>query len=275
MKSIELNNDIEMPAIGLGTFPMNNLTLFKAVYSSLFLGCRSFDTASAYGNEKTLGRILKISLLKRDKIFITTKLSNKQQREGDVEASLKESLRNLNTEYVDLYLMHWPNTDTYLDSWKQMEKMLEKGLAKAIGVCNFHEIHLEKLLDIADIIPAVNQIELHPLMNQKELVLYCKELGIQVEAYTPLGQMHEKITSNKKIQDLAFLKKKSISQIILRWNYQNNIISIPKTKTYKRLKENISIFDFSLSDEEMKLIDGINENLRLRYDPENCDFSKL
>lgn len=275
MEEIILNNGIRLPFLGLGTYPMNGFTLLKTVVFATKLGYRSFDAAAAYGNERYVGYGIKLTLRDRKFFFITTKLSNTQQRNGNVRASLYKSLKLLKTNYVDLYLMHWPNPDTYLDSWKQMEKLYEEGLVRAIGVCNFHEHHLEKLLSISKVVPAVNQIELHPLLTQKPLIEFCKKYDIRVQAYSPLAKMHEKLVSNQKLSRLSKKYNKSIPQIILRWNYQNGIIGIPKTKNMKRLKENISIFDFDLSYEEIKEIDNLNEGFRVRYNPDNCDFSKL
>lgn len=278
MEYFTLNNGVKMPVIGLGTFPMRRFTLMKVIYQATNLpngGYNSFDTSAAYGNERWLGFGQKISRKNRKALFITTKLSNVQQRTGDISEALQMSLKLLKTHYVDLYLMHWPNPDTYLESWKKMEILYKKGLARAIGVCNFHQHHLKEILKIATVIPAVNQIELHPLLSQKELVKFCKSKGIQVVAYSPLARMHEKLIYDPILQELSRKYFKTPTQIILRWNYQCGIITIPKSSKIERLRENINIFDFSLSNEEILLIDSINKNFRVRHDPDNCDFSKL
>lgn len=275
MKYFILNNGIKMPVIGLGTFPMKRLELFKVFFQATSCGYTSFDTSSAYGNERWLGLAQWISRKQRDKLFFTTKLSNTQQREGNIRKALENSLRLLKLDYIDLYLMHWPNPETYLKSWKEMEKLYEEKLIKAIGVCNFHEHHLNKLFSVANIIPAVNQIELHPLLSQKPLINFCKKYNIQVEAYSPLARMDENLIKNKTLIDLSKKYNKTVSQVIFRWNYQNNIIVIPKTSHKKRLIENIDFFDFEISNEDMKKIDLINCNFRVRYNPDTCDFTKL
>ncbi|CUQ42692.1 2%2C5-didehydrogluconate reductase [Clostridium paraputrificum] len=275
MKTFQLNNKSKIPVIGLGTYPMNNLELIKVIRKSVKLGYRSFDTATAYSNERFVGYGIKFSGVKRKELFISTKLSNAQQRSGEIESALKDSLKRLKLDYVDLYLMHWPNPETYIESWIKMEKLYKKGLAKAIGVCNFHKHHLEKLLEVASVIPAVNQIEVHPLLNQDELVSYCKSKGILVEAYTPLARMDNRLVSNETLIQIARKYDKKISQIVLRWDYQRGIVTIPKSNKVERLKDNINIFDFSLTEEEMIAINNVNINLRLRHNPDNCDFTKL
>jgi len=153
--------------------------------------------------------------------------------------------------------------------------LYREGLVRAIGVCNFHEHHLKKLLENADVMPAVNQVELHPLLSQGNLVAFCKERGIQIEAYSPVARMHDKLIKNEILVSIANQHKRTVPQVILRWDFQHGIVSIPKSSHPARLKENIGIFDFNLSDEEMKLIDLLNIDFRVRYDPDNCDFSKL
>lgn len=294
-KSFLLNNGVEIPAIGMGTglIRLNGFrsiigdivkrhgkeiresnNLYNILKYSVNQGGRLFDTSRAYGkSEEILGNAIKD--FNRDKIFIITKLSNTDQRSGDIRKALLKSMNALGVEYIDLYLIHWPQPETYLNSWIQLEDLYKEGLVKAIGVSNFHKHHIEKLLSVATIMPTVNEIEVHPLMNQKPLVKYCQELGIRVVAYTPLGRMHDKILNNTNLIEIAHQKKRTVSQIILRWHYQNDIISIPHTKKTSRFNEYMDIFDFSLSDDEMIKINEINENHRLRFDPDNCDFSKL
>lgn len=275
MEKFRLNNGITMPSIGLGTFPMNRHVLVKTVIRAKYMGYNSFDTSNAYGNEKWLGYGMKLSRIKRENVFITTKLSNSQQRTGDVKTALFNSMKLLKLKYVDLYLMHWPYPETYLENWKQMEELYKQGYCRAIGVCNFHEHHLDELLKIATIVPTVNQFEIHPLLSQKPLINYCKTKGIQPEAYSPLARMDKKLIENKILVELAEKYGKKVTQIILRWNYQCGVITIPKTQNKERLKENISIFDFNLIDSEIEAIDNINCNYRVRHNPDTADFSKL
>jgi methylglyoxal/glyoxal reductase len=275
ISKITLNNGVEMPWVGMGTWPLNGLKLALLVRKAVRLGYRSFDLASAYGNEKWLGRGVKICSQRRADLFITTKLSNAEQRRGDVRTACQNSLSRLGLKYLDLYLMHWPVPGLYTSSWKQMEALYREGLVTAIGVCNFHQHHLSELLQVADVIPAVNQIELHPLLSQSHLVTFCKEIGIQVAAYSPVARMHDRLIKNELLMSIAARHGKTVPQIILRWDFQNGIISVPKSARPVRLKENINIFDFALSDEEMQSIDFLNADLRVRHDPDNCDFDKL
>ena len=272
---IKFNNGVEMPLIGLGTFPMNGLKLALIIRKAVKMGYRSFDTASAYGNEKWLGRGIRFFGKRRSDLFITTKLSNSSQRTGDVKAAFQNSMSRLGIKYLDLYLMHWPNPETYLKSWKQMEALYKDGLVRAIGVCNFHEHHLKSLLEIADVVPVINQVELHPLLSQANLVEFCEKCRIKTSAYSPLARMNDKLIKNKVLNEIAEKHQKTVPQIILRWDYQNKIVSIPKSSNPVRLKQNISIFDFNLSEDEMDMINQLNINFRVRHNPDNCDFSKL
>lgn len=275
MEKFILNNGVEIPALGLGTFPMQRFELITSVVRAIRYGCNFFDTSSAYGNEKAIGYALKVCGKRRKEIFITTKLSNTQQRQGNIRKALMDSMRLIGTKYVDLYLMHWPNPETFIDSWKQMEVLYKEGLCRAIGVCNFHQHHMEELLSAAEVVPAVNQIELHPLLSQKSLVEYCTLKGILVEAYSPLARMHKDLVENPVMVSLSEKYRKSVVQIILRWNFQNGIVSIPKTSNKERLKSNINIFEFIISQEDIRAIDGINKDFRIRHDPDYCDFSQL
>lgn len=272
---LTLNNGIKMPMIGMGTFPIKGFKLALIVRKAVKMGYCSFDTSSAYGNEKWLGRGIRFCGKSRSDLFITSKLSNRDQRKGNVKRALQNSMSRLGVKYLDLYLMHWPNPETFLDSWKQMEDLYKEGMVRAIGVCNFHEHHLERLLEIADIIPAMNQIELHPLLSQTRLVGFCENYGIHITAYSPLARMHKKLIENEALIDIANIKGKTVPQIILRWHYQHQYVLIPKSSSSVRLKQNISILGFSLSDDEMSSIDNLNIDFRVRHNPDNCDFSKL
>ena len=276
VKEIVLNNGLKMPIMGLGTYPLNRFKLIKAMWYAHKNGCISFDTSSAYGNERWLGigiKILKIFGAKN--IFITTKLSNASQRKGNIREALLDSMQRLDLKYIDLYLMHWPNPETYIESWKEMEKLYQEGLVKAIGVCNFHEHHLEKLLKVAEVIPVINQIELHPLLTQVPLKTYCESKGIKIQSYSPIARMNPKLIENNILVSIAKKYKKSVPQIILRWNIENNIITIPKSGSKNRIIENFNIFDFGLTAEEINDINNLNEDFRVRYNPDTVDYFKV
>ncbi|MCK9613968.1 MAG: aldo/keto reductase [Candidatus Omnitrophica bacterium] len=304
MKKIILNNGVEIPPIVLGTaHPLYDKRppqwggrffnrLIRAFYNGVYykflalkfsltiakaikMGYRAIDTSAAYENERFIKWGIKLSGIKREDLFITTRVSNQQQWAGRIKNSLLESMRALGVDYVDLYMFHWPVTDVFISTWKQMEAIYQEGLVRCIGVANCHQHHLEMLLANASVVPAVNQFEVHPLMTQKMLIAYCISKGIAVEAYTPIGRNHEKLVRHDILKKLSKKYNKSIPQIILRWDYQNGIIPIPRSTNFKHLEENICIFDFELSSAEISMIDSIDVNLRLRYDPDNCDFSKL
>jgi methylglyoxal/glyoxal reductase len=275
MGHLILNNGVAMPWIGMGTWPLNGFNLALLIRKAAQYGYISFDTASAYGNETWVGRGIRFCGIKRDRLFITTKLSNREQRAGNVGKALRSSLKKLGLTYVDLYLMHWPNPETYIASWRHMEKLYRDGLARSIGVCNFHPHHIIRLLENSEVVPSVNQVELHPLLSQSKLRAFCRERSIQLLAYSPVARMHEKLILNETIVRLARQHKKTVPQIILRWDYQHGIASVPKSGNSGRLKENISIFDFTLSENEMADIDQLNIDFRVRHDPDTCDFTKL
>lgn len=264
----KLNNGVEIPSLGFGVFKVQEGDeVFKAVLEALEAGYRLIDTAAVYGNEEGVGRAIKASGLKREEIFLTTKLWNTEQGYDKAFEAFETSLRKLDTDYVDLYLIHWPGKDKYVESYKALEKLYADKRVRAIGVCNFHVHHLEKLLAETSIVPAMNQIELHPLMNQKEIRDYCREKGIQVEAWGPLMQGKGDL-SDPLFVELGKKYKKSPAQIILRWHHQNGVLAIPKSITSSRIRENLDIFDFELTGEDMEKIDGLNRNKRLSADPD-------
>ncbi|MDD4817134.1 MAG: aldo/keto reductase [Victivallaceae bacterium] len=275
MEYIELNNRVKIPQLGLGTYPMNGMELIKATIRAVHLGYECFDTSAAYGNEYYLSWGLRLCMKRRKKLFIITKVSNKQQRRGNIRSALLESLEKLHTDYIDLYLLHWPNPDTYIDCWRQMEELYRDGLVRAIGVSNFHAHHLDRLLSKATVIPAVNEIELHPLLSQQPLVDYCTKLGIKIICYSPLARMDNKLMKNDVLLHLAECYGRQVPQIILRWNIQKGYATIPKSSKKERLRQNLEIFNFELTHDEMEQIDNLNCDYRVRYDPDHCDFTKL
>lgn len=264
----KLNNGIEIPSIGFGVFKVKEGDeVFRSVLEALEAGYRLIDTAAIYGNEEGVGRAIKASGIRREEIFLTTKLWNTDQGYDRAFEAFEMSLKKLDTDYVDLYLIHWPGKDKFVESYKALEKLYSDKRVRAIGVCNFHIHHLEELMAETAIVPAMNQIELHPLMNQKEILSFCKEKGIQVEAWGPLMQGKGDLEAEVFI-DLGKKYKKSPAQIILRWHHQSGVLAIPKSVTPSRIRENLDIFDFELSAEDMDKIDAHNENRRLSADPD-------
>lgn len=262
----QLNNGVSMPFIGLGVFKVDDAE--SVVSYALESGYRSVDTAAYYKNEKGVGKAIRQSKIPREDIFITTKVWNDDLRNNNIHEALERSLDNLDVEYIDLYLMHWPvNIKT---SWRVMEEIYNSGKVHAIGVSNFNIHHLEEIEPI--IMPAVNQVELHPYYSQKELLNYCKGKGIQLQGWGSLGSAHNDLLSNALINELADKYNKTPAQIILRWNVQNDVMIIPKSVTPKRIVENFCIFDFEISDADMKLIDGLDNDGRFGPDPDNFNF---
>lgn len=288
MKYLKLNNNYMLPIQGLGASAIYGdrtnpdvESICKMQYEiyryALESGkCKLFDSSGAYGhNEEILGNALKDSKVNRKDIFLMTKIANRQQDKLHVRQALEHSLKLLNTDYVDFYLIHWPQTETFIETYKQMEKLYAEGLVKGIGVCNFNKHHLEELMRKTEIIPVINQFEIHPLFTQDALVNYCYANDIQPIAYTPVGRMHDCLIKSKPIFELSKKYKKSSVQIILRWHYQLGRVAIPRTLSKQHFDEIFSIDQFELTKKEMCWISSLNENIRLRYNPDTCDFSRL
>lgn len=268
----KLNNGVEIPMLGLGVFlmPEQGVTL-EAVRYALRAGYRHLDTASIYENEGEVGEGIKQSGVLREEIFLTTKLWNDDMRKGRAEAAFEESLKRLGTDYVDLYLLHWPVAGKFIESWKVLESLYKQKRIRAIGVSNFHKHHMEALLKEAEIVPAVNQIERHPLLSQKELIEYCTHQGIAVEAYSPLGSTGAPILREETVVELARKYDRTPAQIVLKWNIEQGVIVIPKSTHKERILSNGQL-DFMLRGEDIKILDALNENKRLMADPENFNF---
>ncbi len=265
-----LNNGVEIPSLGFGVFKIEDGDdVYGAVLKAIQSGYRLIDTAAEYGNEEGVGRAIKDSGVKREDLFITTKLRNADQGSEKTYDAFNLSLEKLGLDYLDLYLIHWPGPDKnlYTDSWKVMEKIYNDKKVRAIGVCNFHIPHLEHLLKNSDVIPALNQIELHPLMNQKEIRDYCKKQSILVQSWGPLMQGKKDLDAPLFLE-LGQKYGKSPAQIILRWHHQNEVLIIPKSVTPSRIAENIDIFDFSISSKDMEKINAFNKNERIGSNPD-------
>lgn len=247
----------------------------EGMVSALKVGFRLIDYSSAYGDGKLIGKAIKKSGIPRKSLFITTRVSNKAQRNHTVREEFFNCMKGLDVDYVDLLQFHWPVTGLYLDTWREMEKLYEEGYVKHLGVANCHQHHLEEIFKICKYRPEVGQFEIHPLFSQKPLIKYYQENGIVVEAYTPLARYDDRLVRLPLLKKLEQKYHKSFVQIILRWHVQNGVIPLVRSLTPAHQKENFDIFDFELLEGDMKLIDGININSRMRYDPDNCDFSIL
>jgi diketogulonate reductase-like aldo/keto reductase len=266
--TVDLNNEVQMPIFGLGVYqtPPGRATQ-NAVKFALKVGYRRADTARIYGNEADVGEAIRESGLPREDLFITTKLWNSDQGYDSTLRACDASLKRLRLDYLDLYLIHLPVPEVRKESWKAMETLLKKGKCRAIGVSNFTIGHLEELLGEHGVTPAVNQVEFHPFLYQKELLKYCRRKGIQVEAYSPLARgerfKHPRITS------LATKYSKTPAQLIIRWGLQHGLVVIPKSTIEERIRENSQVFDFDISDDDLRSLDSLNEDLRLNWDPTN------
>ena len=275
IRSIEectvLNNGLKMPGLGFGVFQMKDgQEVETAVKQALETGYRSIDTASVYGNERGVGKAIRESDIPREEIFLTTKVWNDDQRAKRTLAAFEESLERLETDYVDLYLIHWPVKDCYLETWRVMEEILQSGRAKAIGVSNFLAHHLEDLLRESRVVPAVNQIEFHPYLVQPTLLRFCQSHRIMVEAWSPLMQGH--VGTVPVVQELAKKHHKTPAQIVLRWDLQHGVVTIPKSSRPERIVENSQVFDFELTPAEMAALDALDKGKHFGPDPANFNF---
>lgn len=258
---ITLNNGEKMPILGLGVFKAKESTA-EAVSFALQSGYRLIDTARFYGNESSVGEGIKRSNIPREDIFLTTKVWNEDQRNGTQLESVKASLKDLDVDYIDLLLIHWPVIGKYKETWKIFEDIYQTGKVKSIGLSNFEIHHIEDILEIASVIPAVNQLEIHPLNTRKKLIAFCKEHNIICEAWSPLGS--GTLIQNEEIVKIGGKYKKTAAQIILRWDVQQGLITIPKSSNPERILENADIFDFELREEDMIKLDEMNQN---KYNP--------
>lgn len=266
-----LNNGVKMPWLGFGVFKVKDgEEVVEAVKTAIQAGYRSIDTAKAYNNETGVAQGIRESGIAREDLFITTKVWNGDQGYESTLAAFEASMERLELEYLDLYLIHWPVKGKYKDTWRALEKLHKEGRIRAIGVSNFQIHHLEDLMTDATIKPAVNQVELHPLLIQTELREYCSKHQIQIEAWSPLGQGH--LLEHPLLLEIAAKYSKSPAQVILRWDLQNGIVTIPKSITPQRIRDNADLFDFELTTEEIERINQLNENKRFGSDPDNFNF---
>jgi diketogulonate reductase-like aldo/keto reductase len=273
--TVTLNNGVKMPWLGLGVFRVEDSpNLVDSVKTAIKNGYRSIDGAAIYGNEVSMGKGIaegmKAAGISRENLFITSKVWNADLGYESTIKAYETSLKKLGLDYLDLYLIHWPVEGKYKDAWRALEYLYKQGRVKAIGVSNFQVHHLENLMKDAEIKPMINQVEFHPRLTQEKVRAFCKENDIQVEAWSPL--MVGKLLDNEILKEIAHNHNKSIAQIILRWDIQNGVITIPKSTNVGRIIENSQIFDFELTNEEVEKINSLNQDLRVGPDPDNFDF---
>ncbi|WP_392565935.1 aldo/keto reductase [Utexia brackfieldae] len=266
-QNILLANGIGIAQLGFGTYKITEYEVAKqAIDSAIEHGYRAFDTAQLYGNEKILGRVFQENPLKRDELFITTKIANDKQGYDTTLTAFEQSLTDLQTDYVDLFLMHWPLKTTFFQTWKAIERIYEEKRARAIGVCNFHQTHFELLSTQANIKPMVNQIEIHPYLIQQSLTDYLRHEDIAIQAWSPLAR--SSVNEDPRLIKLAKKYQRSPAQIVLRWHIQQGYIVIPKSATPARIIENSLIDDFQLTADDMNLINSLDEGFRTGPDPD-------
>lgn len=267
MYYVELNNGVVIPQLGIGGFAQSK----DAIRQALEMGYRLIDTAAQYGNEAEVGEAIRESRVKREDIFLTTKLWTEDIRQGRTYEAFQESLERLQTDYIDLYLIHWP-AEGYDKAWKVMEGLYREGKIRSIGVSNFHVCHLDKIRETAEVMPAVNQIESHPRFCNQELIDYCMGKGIAVEAWCPLGGAGSRLLQDGTLAKLADKYGKTAAQVVIRWHIQRGVIIFPKTSHRERMESNMEVFDFTLFDEDMALVGGMDRGKRIGADPEDFGF---
>ncbi|OBK86101.1 aldo/keto reductase [Mycolicibacter heraklionensis] len=265
--SVTLNDDRTMPTLGIGVAELSEAETERAVSTALELGCRLIDTAKVYGNEAAVGRAIAASGIPREEVFVTTKLANADQGLTAAIEACKASLERLGMDYVDLYLVHWPapSLGMYVDSFGGLIQTRELGLARSIGVCNFTAEHLDDVIDLAFETPSVNQIELHPLLNQAELRAANAERGIITQAYSPLAV--GRLLDHPTVTAIAGEYGKTPAQVLIRWSLQLGNVVIPRSAQPERIAANLDVFGFELADEHMESLGGLNDGTRVREDP--------
>lgn len=273
--SFTLNNGVKIPELGMGVFLIPDNATATVVEDGIKLGYRLIDTAQVYGNEEGTGEGIRRGLaatgLDRKDLFITTKVWNDHMSKEEAAQSVKDSLKKMQLDYFDMVLIHWPGTDqSYLDIWEALEDLYTAGLIRVIGVSNFTEENLENLLKNAKVVPAVNQVELHPYLNQRALREFHKDYHIHTEAWSPLAQGH--LFDDPVLKDIAARHEKTVAQVVFRWDLQHDVTVLTKSVHEKRLIANADVFDFTLSDDDMMAIDELNKDHRYGPAPETYNF---
>lgn len=274
MLTKSLNNGIKIPVLGLGTYKIGRTDeeTYRAVRTALDAGYRHIDTATLYLNEKPVGKAIRESGIAREDIFVTTKLWGSDILSNRIQKAFDGSLLNMGLDYVDLYLVHWPVKGKLHFTWQAMEQIYQSEKAKSIGLSNHLVHHMEELLQEATIVPAVNQMELHPYLTQKEVVDYCSRRGIVVESWSPLGSSKIPLLQEETLKEIGRKYDKSPAQVVLRWNVERGFVAIPKSSDVHRQKENMAIFDFQLTAEEIALIEMLNKDYRTGIHPDKISF---
>lgn len=272
--TVKLNDGHDIPQLGFGVFKVDPAETERIVTDALEAGYRHIDTAAIYGNEQGVGAALEKSGIPRDELFVTTKLWNSDQGTQSALDAIDLSLEKLGLDRVDLYLIHWPrpDLDLYVETWAAMEQIRDAGKATSIGVSNFHVPHLEKLAAASSVVPAINQIELHPTFQQRELRAYGAEHGIAIEAWGPLGQGKYDLFGMTPIADAAAAHGVTPAQVVIRWHLQSGIIVFPKSNSAERIGENIDVFGFELTGDQMAAIDALDAGNRVGADPDTATF---
>ena len=269
----KLNNGVEIPMLGLGVFRMEeDKEAYNAVRKAIDLGYRHIDTAMVYENEEPIGRAIRESGVNREDLFVTTKLWNVDIANDNAQRAIETSLRKLGLDYVDLYLVHWPIEDKYVTVWRDMVKILQSRKAISIGVSNYTEKHLQEIINLKTHVPAVNQVELHPYLSQKPLVEFCTQHNIKVASWSPFCANKNNLLDEQSLKEIGEKYSKTAAQVVLRWNIERGLIVIPKSSNLTRQAENLDVFDFELTTDDMQRIDALNKDMRVGPHPEEVGF---
>ena len=269
-----LNNGVKIPMLGLGTYRIGRTDddVYNAIRTALDMGYRHIDTATLYENEAPIGKAIRESGIPREDIFVTTKLWGDDVLKNEIPQAFDQSMQLLDIGYVDLYLVHWPVKGKLVSTWREMEKIYASDKAKAIGLSNHLQHHLEEILDEANVLPAVNQVEMHPYVVLNDLVDFCEENAIVCEAWSPLGSSKVPLLEEKILREMGDKYGKSPAQVVLRWNIERGVVAIPKSSHKERQAANLDIFDFKLTPEDVQLINSLDKNYRTGIHPDEIGF---